>query len=96
MKTIDVVAAIIVHDGKYLATQRGYGEYKDGWEFPGGKIEARETPEEALRRDTRRVGRRYFYRQIALHSRLRLCILSSTYVMFYMPRGERRVATCRG
>ena len=38
MKTIDVVAAIIVHDGKYLATQRGYGEYKDGWEFPGGKL----------------------------------------------------------
>ena len=37
MKTIEVVAAIIVKDGKILATQRGYGEYKDGWEFPGGK-----------------------------------------------------------
>lgn len=53
MKTIDVVAAIIVNDGKYLATQRGYGEYKDGWEFPGGKIEAGETPEEALCREIR-------------------------------------------
>ena len=37
MKTIEVVAAIIVKDSKILATQRGYGEYKDGWEFPGGK-----------------------------------------------------------
>lgn len=37
MKTIEVVAAIIHHDGKILATQRGYGDFKDGWEFPGGK-----------------------------------------------------------
>ena len=51
MKTIEVVAAILVKDGKILATQRGYGEYKDGWEFPGGKIENGETPEEALRRE---------------------------------------------
>ena len=41
MKTIEVVAAIIVKDGKILATQRGYGEYKDGWEFPGGKVQQR-------------------------------------------------------
>lgn len=40
MKTIEVVAAIIHHDGKILATQRGYGDFKDGWEFPGGKMEA--------------------------------------------------------
>lgn len=39
MKTIRVVAAIIIEDGKVFATQRGYGEFKDGWEFPGGKIE---------------------------------------------------------
>ena len=39
MKTIKVVAAIIRHDDKIFATQRGYGEFKDGWEFPGGKIE---------------------------------------------------------
>ena len=51
MKTIKVVAAILVEDGKIFATQRGYGEFKDGWEFPGGKIEAGETPEEALVRE---------------------------------------------
>ncbi len=51
MKTIHVVAAIIRKDGRYFATQRGYGEFKDGWEFPGGKIEPGETPEEALRRE---------------------------------------------
>ena len=51
MKIIRVVAAIIIHDGKIFATQRGYGEFKDGWEFPGGKIEQGETPEEALIRE---------------------------------------------
>ena len=39
MKTVKVVAAIIIHENKIFATQRGYGEFKDGWEFPGGKIE---------------------------------------------------------
>ncbi|MBR3316084.1 MAG: (deoxy)nucleoside triphosphate pyrophosphohydrolase [Atopobiaceae bacterium] len=53
MKTYHVVAAIIRRNGKILATQRGYGEYKDGWEFPGGKIEPGETPEEALVREIR-------------------------------------------
>ena len=53
MKTINVVAAII-HDGdKIFATQRGYGDYKDGWEFPGGKIEPGETPQQALAREIR-------------------------------------------
>lgn len=52
MKTIEVVAAII-HDaeGRIFATQRGYGDMKDGWEFPGGKVEAGESPEEALKRE---------------------------------------------
>ncbi|MBQ8711571.1 MAG: (deoxy)nucleoside triphosphate pyrophosphohydrolase [Prevotella sp.] len=52
MKQIEVVAAII-HDGegRVFATQRGYGEWKDYWEFPGGKMEAGETPEEALKRE---------------------------------------------
>ena len=52
MKRIEVVAAIIHDDqGRIFATQRGYGDYKDWWEFPGGKMEAGETPEEALRRE---------------------------------------------
>lgn len=51
MKTIRVVAAIIVENDKIFATQRGYGEFKDGWEFPGGKIEEGETPQQALIRE---------------------------------------------
>lgn len=51
MKTVRVVAAIIIHEDKIFATQRGYGEFKDGWEFPGGKIEPGETPQEALVRE---------------------------------------------
>ena len=51
MKTVRVVAAIIIENGKVFATQRGYGEFKDGWEFPGGKIEPGETPEEAIVRE---------------------------------------------
>lgn len=53
MKTINVVAAVIMKEGKMFATQRGYGEFKDGWEFPGGKVEAGESPEEALCREIR-------------------------------------------
>lgn len=53
MKTINVVAAVIMKGGKVFATQRGYGEFKDGWEFPGGKVEAGESPEEALSREIR-------------------------------------------
>ena len=51
MKTVKVVAAIIVHKNRIFATQRGYGEFKDGWEFPGGKIESGEMPQEALTRE---------------------------------------------
>ena len=52
MKTIEVVAAIIFDEqGRIFATQRGYGEWKDWWEFPGGKIEAGETSEQALKRE---------------------------------------------
>lgn len=53
MKRIEVVAAIIRKEGRIFATQRGYGEWKDWWEFPGGKMEAGETAEEALRREIR-------------------------------------------
>lgn len=51
MKNVKVVAAIIINNGKVFATQRGYGEFKDGWEFPGEKIEIGETPEQALVRE---------------------------------------------
>ena len=60
MKQIEVVAAIIrkgdkifATQRKIFATQRGYGDFKDWWEFPGGKMEAGETPEEALKREIR-------------------------------------------
>ena len=52
-KHIEVVAAIIVRDRRIFATQRGYGEWKDWWEFPGGKIEPGESPEDALKREIR-------------------------------------------
>ena len=52
-KNIEVVAAIICKEDQIFATQRGYGEWKDWWEFPGGKMEAGETPEEALVREIR-------------------------------------------
>ncbi len=50
-KTVEVVAAVICDDGRVFATQRGYGEWKDWWEFPGGKIEPGESPQEALWRE---------------------------------------------
>jgi len=53
MRTIHVVAAVIRDGNRIFATQRGYGEYKDGWEFPGGKIEPGETQREALKREIR-------------------------------------------
>jgi len=53
MKTIKVAAAVITHNNQIFATQRGYGEFKDGWEFPGGKIEEGEAPEDALHREIR-------------------------------------------
>lgn len=51
MKRIEVVAGIIKDSEKIFATQRGYGEFKDGWEFPGGKMEPGETPQQALARE---------------------------------------------
>ena len=51
MKTIEVVAAIIIKEGKVFATQRGYGDWKGWWEFPGGKIEPDEEPRAALVRE---------------------------------------------
>ena len=51
MKTVNVVAAIIKSGDEVLATQRGYGDLVDKWEFPGGKVEPNETPENALKRE---------------------------------------------
>lgn len=85
-KTIRVAAALILDNGRVFATQRGYGAYKDWWEFPGGKIEPGEAPEEALRRELReelalevRVGEEvarveYDYPKFHLSMRLFLCI----------------------
>ena len=53
LKTIQVAAAVIRDGGRIFATQRGYGPYRDRWEFPGGKIEQGETPEQALVREIR-------------------------------------------
>ena len=53
MKTIEVVAAIIIKEGQVFATQRGYGQWQGWWEFPGGKMEEGESPQEALRREIR-------------------------------------------
>ena len=61
MKTIKVVAAIIKDDDRIFATQRGYGEFKDGWEFPGGKVEAGETPLKALKREIMEELERLIY-----------------------------------
>ena len=50
-KTVRVAAAIIIHDRQVFATQRGYGDFKDGWEFPGGKVEKGEMMRQALSRE---------------------------------------------
>lgn len=53
MKHIEVVAAVIRRGNEIFATQRGYGEFKDWWEFPGGKMESGESPSDALKREIR-------------------------------------------
>lgn len=53
MKRIEVAAAVIRRGSQIFATQRGYGEFKGWWEFPGGKLEASETPQQALAREIR-------------------------------------------
>ena len=89
MKTINVVAAIIVDGNRVFATQRGYGPWKDWWEFPGGKIEHGESPEKALHREIREelatdieVGEllttvEYDYPEFHLSMKCFLCIIKS-------------------
>lgn len=78
MKTIDVVAAVIMDNDKVFATQRGYGDFKDGWEFPGGKVEPGEALEDALVREIREE----------LETRIRvdafLCTVEHDYPKFHL------------
>lgn len=88
-KRIEVVAAIIQNANEIFATQRGYGDFKDGWEFPGGKIEDGETPQQALVREIREeldteieVGKlvdvvEYDYPQFHLTMHCFLCTIKS-------------------
>ena len=92
-RTVDVVAAVIRKGDKVRAMQRGYGEFKDGWEFPGGKVEPGESPEQALAREIEEemaaslevgellceVG--YDYPAFHLHMRCYVCTLRSGYEM---------------
>lgn len=92
MKTIHVVAAIIEQNERVLATQRGYGEFKGGWEFPGGKVEPGETEAQALIREIHEelnaeivVGRHlctvdYDYETFHLHMGCYLCTLAESHI----------------
>ena len=93
LKSIEVVAAVIVRDGSLFATQRGYGDFKDMWEFPGGKMESGETPQDALVREIREeldaeitVGdliRVVEYDYSAFHLKMHcfLCSLNSDFIL---------------
>ncbi|MBR0438283.1 MAG: (deoxy)nucleoside triphosphate pyrophosphohydrolase [Clostridia bacterium] len=88
MRTVNVAAAVIIRDGKIFATERGYGDYKDWWEFPGGKIEESESPRDAVLREIEEelgvsigVGDRiyvieYDYPDFHLHMEAFACTLS--------------------
>ena len=79
LNSVEVVAAIICDGaGHVLATQRGYGEWKDWWEFPGGKMEAGEGPEEALQRE--------IFEELSTHIRVgdRLCTVEWDYPKFHL------------
>ena len=78
MKTIEVVAAIIHQGGKILATQRGYGEWKGMWEFPGGKMEAGETEEEAIVREIREEL------NVVIRVERKMCTVEYDYPQFHL------------
>ena len=77
-KSIEVVAAVIIEQQRVFATQRGYGEWQGWWEFPGGKLEAGENPEAALRRE--------ILEELATHVevRERLCTVAHDYPNFHL------------
>jgi 8-oxo-dGTP diphosphatase len=88
MRTVNVAAAVMIRDGKIFVTERGYGDYKDWWEFPGGKIEENESPRDAVSREigeelgvSIEVGDRiyvieYDYPDFHLHMEAFACTLS--------------------
>ena len=78
MKTIEVVAAIIHQGGRILATQRGYGEHKGMWEFPGGKMEPGETQEEAIRREIAEEL------NVQIHVERKVCTVEYDYPQFHL------------
>ena len=78
MKNIHVAAAIIIKDNKIFCTQRGYGEFKDMWEFPGGKLEVSETSEQALVREIKEE----LNANIAINEFL--CTVDYTYPTFHL------------
>ena len=78
MKTIEVVAAIIHQGGKILATQRGYGDYKGWWEFPGGKMEPGETQEQAIRREIAEEL------NVHIHVERKVCTVEYDYPQFHL------------
>lgn len=100
-KTVAVVAAIIVKGDRFLATQRGYGDFAGGWEFPGGKVEPNETPEQALVREIKEelgadievgeylVTSEHDYDNFHLSMRCYLCSLVSDHVDLLEHRDAR-------
>ena len=78
MKTIEVVAGVITDGGRFFAAQRGYGDYKDGWEFPGGKVEPGESPEQALVRELKE--------ELAVEVKVgeRICTVEYDYPKFHL------------
>lgn len=85
LKTVQVVAALIINQDKVFATQQGYGEFKDGWEFPGGKIEPGETPEQALKRE---IQEEYPGGAATHYGGIRLSHFPSLHAVFSLQGGE--------